>query len=214
MVPLSVPPSATTKVSLLFAAPVRFSNPLNETPATWPAFGPAIVHVVSVLGPTSVSAAPLPVTLDRFAKVTPAVSAGFTVPAPAPVSVQLDEAEATVSELDPPPPSNVIGAPIAPPAVSTVRSSAPAPPVTLMLETCAAGRVELVPFAVTEMSVPDAEIVTLPSEVMFQGARNVSETDASVADGTEAVTETTPWSDFVTCTEQVPVVPVVHVLAP
>ena len=64
------------------------------------------------------------------------------------------------------------------------------------------------------MSVPEAEIVTLPSEVMFQGARNVSETDASAADGTAAVTETTPWSDFVTCIEQLPFAPVVHELAP
>lgn len=34
IVPLSPPPVETTNVSLLFAAPVRFWNPLNERPAT------------------------------------------------------------------------------------------------------------------------------------------------------------------------------------
>ena len=59
-------------------------------------------------------------------------------------------------------------------------------------------RVVVVPFAVTATSVPAAEIVTLPPEVIAQGARNVTGTDASVAVGAAAVTETTPWSDFVT----------------
>jgi hypothetical protein len=35
-----------------------------------------------------------------------------------------------------------------------------------------------------------------------------------VADAAAAVTEATPWSDFVTCTEQLPVASVVHALAP
>lgn len=36
--PESAPAAETTNVSLLFDAPVRFWNPLNERPATCPAF--------------------------------------------------------------------------------------------------------------------------------------------------------------------------------
>ena len=89
------------------------------------------------------SAAPPPAIEETPEKVTPGIPAALTLPAPAPVSVQLDEAAVTVSELA---------------------------PVTLMPEISAAGRVVVAPSAVTEMSVPDAAIVTLPLEAIVHGA--------------------------------------------
>src|SRR6266576_6773996 len=59
ILPLNEPPAATANVSLLFALPVRLSNPLNETDPAGPEFGPAIVHDVSALGPVSVLPVPL-----------------------------------------------------------------------------------------------------------------------------------------------------------
>jgi len=55
------------------------------------------------------------------------------------------------------------------------------------------------------MSVPEAAILTLPLDAITQGARKTSETDTSWAEGADAVTDTTPWSDFVTWTEHLPV---------
>ena len=53
--PASPPPGSTTNVSSFPAAPVRFSKPLNATPAALPLPWPSTVHTVSVAGPTSVS---------------------------------------------------------------------------------------------------------------------------------------------------------------
>src|SRR5207249_7370448 len=81
ILPLNEPPAATTNVSLLFALPVRLSNPLNETDPTVPELGPAIVHEVSALGPVSVFPVPPAETAETFENVTPAVPAPLTLPA-------------------------------------------------------------------------------------------------------------------------------------
>ena len=54
-VPLIEPVDWTTKLSLLSAAPVRFSTEVKATPATLPAFGPVTSQTTSLIGPTSVS---------------------------------------------------------------------------------------------------------------------------------------------------------------
>src|SRR6266550_1027678 len=102
ILPLNEPPAATANVSLLFALPVRLSNPLNETDPTTPEFGPVSDHDVSALGPLSVLPVPLAETAETFANVTPAVPAPLALPAlsdtPAPAP--------RCSALLPAPPSN------------------------------------------------------------------------------------------------------------
>ena len=55
MTPLTLPPRSTSKVSLLFAAPVRFSKPEKATPPTVPLSGPVMLQVESAAGPLRVS---------------------------------------------------------------------------------------------------------------------------------------------------------------
>ena len=49
--PVSDPEAAKSKLSLLPAAPVRFSKPVNVTPPTLPLPAPVIDQVLSTAGP-------------------------------------------------------------------------------------------------------------------------------------------------------------------
>ena len=53
-----LPPGATTNVSLLSAAPTRFSKPLKPRPPTTPAPEPVTFQMLSAPGPWRVSASP------------------------------------------------------------------------------------------------------------------------------------------------------------
>ena len=70
MLPLNVPPFASTKLSSP-APPVRLPNPLKATPPTLPAFAPLIVHVFATSAPTKVSFTPSPVTVSMLVKFVP-----------------------------------------------------------------------------------------------------------------------------------------------
>src|SRR5437763_4903009 len=83
-VPATEPPAAKTKVSLLFAAPWRFSTFAKVTPATVPLPAPVTVHVASDEGPTSVSfpAPPSNVTASgTTAVVSIAITSSPSLPA-------------------------------------------------------------------------------------------------------------------------------------
>jgi hypothetical protein len=100
-VPLRLEPGAKSKVSLLFAAPVRFSKPVNATPPTLPAPAPVTDQVASPLGPTSVSLpAPPSKATEKPAPARDGSIVNVSSPVP-PTSVRL-ETEPTDCEVDVP----------------------------------------------------------------------------------------------------------------
>src|SRR6266487_3898917 len=78
-VPLSDPPGAKTNVSLLSAAPVRFSKPAKETLPTEPPPAPVTCHMLSAGGPSSVSIPPPPSKLTG-SEIAPIVKESLPAP--------------------------------------------------------------------------------------------------------------------------------------
>lgn len=203
IVPGTLPPAAMTKVSLLFAAPVRFVKPLNPSPPTDPPPLAFTFHVVSADGPTIVWAPPLAITLATLENEM--VTGPLTLPE-VPFTVQVAPAPVTSSE--PPAPAYVTGAPTLPPVVSTT-SELPADPVMLMSVTVFVGRVLVVPPDDTERPPPDeptvieppdgAEAVHVSRNVIDDGSvvRVVVAPPASVS-SVDAAMVTAPYTDFVT----------------
>ena len=87
MTPETPAPGSTTKVSLLPAAPARFSKPAKEMPATEPEPSPEIVQVESAAGPWSVSEPAPPFSATGTGRA-PADTSKESSPAP-PVTVRL-----------------------------------------------------------------------------------------------------------------------------
>jgi hypothetical protein len=103
------------------------------------------------------------------------------------------------SEFWPAPPSKVTGAAIAPARGSTVRASAPLPPVTFTLVTVAAGRVVAAPLTLTLTSAPAELTATSWSAASFaatdHGSRKATPSDpvaVALLDGVVAATVTSP----------------------
>ena len=102
-------------------------------------------------------------------------------------------------------------------------SEPPEAPVIVSVVTVSAGRVDVVPPEVTEMSPPDEFTVTAPVAETVHASRNVIFDDALVStalapdesvSAVDALTLVEPYAAFVTCTEHVPSAAVVHVPPP
>ena len=91
-VPVTAPPGLSTNVSLLSAAPTRFSKPTNATPPIVPVPVAVIAQVESAAGPCSESAEPPATSFVVCVNVTVPTPPPVTVPAASPVSVQSDGA--------------------------------------------------------------------------------------------------------------------------
>jgi hypothetical protein len=90
------------KVSLLLAAPARFSKPAKLVPATAPAPAPVIDQLESAPGPWSVSLGP-PAEIDvTFLKVIAPIPPPATVPVPSPAIVQSDATGELATVIDGP----------------------------------------------------------------------------------------------------------------
>jgi hypothetical protein len=118
--PLTLPPASTTNVSSLSAAPSRFSTPLNDTPPTFPVFGPSTVQVPSSAGPIRVSSSAPPSRDSMPENRVPPAS-----PLPPPLKRHTILRSGPRTRSTPSPPAMV---PLRPPAAMSTKRSSPAPP--------------------------------------------------------------------------------------